>query len=104
MKRTGFKMKLLEGYKDEYIKRHREIWPSVVELLRQQGISNYSIFLDEQTNDLYAYQEQSGASSSQDLGDIEIIKEWWNYMKDIMETNLDNSPVTIPLQEVFHLE
>ena len=61
MKRTGFKMKLLEGYKDEYIKRHREIWPSVVELLRQQGISNYSIFLDEQTNDLYAYQEQSGA-------------------------------------------
>jgi L-rhamnose mutarotase len=104
MKRNGFKMKLLPGYKEEYIKRHNEIWPSLVNLIKQQGISNYSIFLDEETNSLFAYQEQSGTDSSQDLGHDDIVKKWWDYMKDIMETNPDNSPVTINLEPVFYME
>ncbi|MCX6255589.1 MAG: L-rhamnose mutarotase [Bacteroidia bacterium] len=103
-KRFGFKMKMLPGFKEEYRKRHEEIWPELVRLLRNEGIRNYSIFLDEETNILFAYQEQSGESSSQDLGDMEIVKKWWKYMADIMETNPDNSPVTIPLEQVFYVE
>jgi L-rhamnose mutarotase len=103
-KRFGFKMKMLPGFKEEYRKRHDEIWPELVRLLRNEGIRNYSIFLDEETNILFAYQEQSGESSSQNLGDTEIVKKWWKYMADIMETNPDNSPVTIPLEQVFYLE
>ena len=103
-KRFGFKMKMFPGFKEEYKKRHGEIWPELVRLLKNEGIENYSIFLDEETNTLFAYQEQSGESSSQDLGETEIVKKWWKYMADIMETNPDNSPVTVPLEQVFYME
>ena len=103
-KKFGFKMKMLPGFKEEYKKRHSKIWPELVILMKNEGISNYSIFLDEETNILFAYQEQSGESSSQDLGNTEIVKKWWKYMADIMETNPDNSPISIPLEQVFYLE
>ena len=104
MKRLGFKMKLFPGFRDEYRRRHDEIWPELKKMLKDQGVGNYSIFYDEETNILFAYQEQSGVSSSQDLGHTEIVKKWWKYMSDIMETNPDHSPVTIPLEQVFFLE
>lgn len=104
MKRFAFKMKLFPGFKEEYRKRHGEIWPELVKLLKDQGIGNYSIFYDKETNILFAYQEQSGESSSQDLGALEVVKKWWKYMADIMETNPDNSPVSIPLEQVFFME
>ena len=97
-------MKLLPGCREEYIKRHNLIWPELVSLLKKEGISNYSIFLDEETNTLYAYQEQSGESSSQDLGSTEIVKKWWKYMADLMETNPDNSPVSKQLEQVFYMK
>ncbi len=97
-------MKLNPGFREEYKRRHSEIWPELVKLLKAEGVGNYSIFLDEETSTLFAYQEQSGSSSSQDLGTTEIVKKWWKYMADIMETNPDNSPVTIPLEQVFFME
>ena len=103
-KRFGFKMKMLPGFKEEYRKRHSEIWPELIRLLKNEGIGNYSIFLDEETNTLFAYQEQSGESSSQDLGSTEVVKKWWKAMADVMETHPDNSPVTIPLEQVFYME
>jgi L-rhamnose mutarotase len=103
-KRFGFKMKMLPGFREEYKKRHSEIWPELVRLLKTEGIGNYSIFLDEETNTLFGYQEQSGDSSSQDLGNTEVVKKWWKFMADIMETNPDNSPVTIALEQVFYME
>jgi L-rhamnose mutarotase len=104
IRRFGFKMKLNPGFRDEYRKRHNEIWPELVTLLKNEGIGNYSIFFDEETNTLFAYQEQSGKSSSQDMGSNEIVRKWWNYMADIMEINPDNSPVSIPLEQVFYME
>lgn len=97
-------MKLFPGFRNEYKRRHDEIWPELVRMLKDQGIGNYSIFYDEETNILFAYQEQLGESSSQDLGTTEIVKKWWKYMSDIMETNPDYSPVTIPLEQVFFME
>lgn len=101
--KIAFKMRLKEGFKEEYIKRHNFIWPELKELLKKSGIADYSIFLDEETNILFAVQQQNG-QSSQDLGETEIVKKWWAYMADIMDTNPDNSPVSVPLQEVFHLD
>jgi len=103
MKKVAFKMKLMPGCQEEYQKRHNEIWPELVLLLKESGINDYSIFLDEETNTLFAVQRQEG-ESSQDLGDNPIVKKWWAYMEDIMETNADNSPVSKPLKEVFHLD
>ncbi len=97
-------MKLLSGCRDEYIKRHNAIWPELKALLKEEGIGNYSIFLDEETDTLFAYQEQTGENSSQELGNTDVVKRWWKYMADIMETNPDSSPVSIPLEQVFFLE
>lgn len=103
MERFAFKMKLKPGYAEEYRKRHAAIWPELSALLKASGISDYSIFLDEDSHTLFAVQKQSGHESSQDLGNNPIVQKWWAYMADIMETNPDLSPITLPLQEVFHL-
>jgi L-rhamnose mutarotase len=103
MKRLAFKMYLDEGQKEEYKKRHQEIWPELKELLKASGIAEYSIFLDEETNVLFAFQKIEDTGGSQDLGHNDIMKKWWAYMADIMKTNKDNSPVSVELQEVFHL-
>jgi L-rhamnose mutarotase len=103
MQHVAFKMKLFKGCKDEYKKRHDELWPELKELLKQTGITDYSIFLDEETNVLFGYLTIEDAKKLNELSQHEIMKKWWNYMKDIMETNEDNSPVSIPLKEVFYL-
>lgn len=103
MQRFAFKMKLKPGHEAEYKRRHDAIWPELKQLLKEAGISDYAIYLDEETHTLFAVQKQSGASS-QDLGSTSIVQKWWAYMADIMDTNPDNSPVSVPLKEVFYLE
>jgi len=102
-KRFAFKMKLKDGFEAEYQKRHDEIWPELQELIKKSGVYDYSIFLDPETNILFAVQKIEGEGSSQDLGSNPIVQKWWAYMADIMETNDDKSPVTVPLKEVFYL-
>ena len=104
MNRLAFKMKVKSGCEAEYEKRHDEIWPELSALLRDEGISDYSIFLDEESGTLFAVQKVDGEKGSQDLAQNPIVKKWWNYMSDIMDVNEDKSPVAIPLREVFHLE
>ena len=104
MERLAFKMYLNEGQKEEYKKRHSELWPELRQLLKNAGVSEYSIFLDEETNILFAFQKVSGEGSSQDLGSNPIVQKWWAYMADIMKTNDDNSPVMVPLDELFYME
>ncbi len=103
MKRQAFKMYLKPGCEDEYEKRHREIWAELEQLLKDSGVYDYSIFWDRETNTLFAYQKVKGDEGSQDLGSNPIVQKWWEYMSDIMETNADNSPVTVPLGELFHM-
>ena len=104
MERLAFKMHLNEGQKEEYKKRHNELWSELRQLLKSAGVSEYSIFLDEETNILFAFQKVSGEGSSQDLGSNPIVQKWWAHMADIMETNDDNSPITVPLDELFYME
>ncbi|MGB6152246.1 MAG: L-rhamnose mutarotase [Pricia sp.] len=104
MKRLAFKMKLSPGQKQAYRQRHAEIWPELKQLLKDSGVSEYSIFFDEETDTLFAFQKVADGAGSQDLGKTEIVKKWWAFMADIMETNPDNSPVTMPLEEVFYMK
>ena len=97
-------MRLKAGAVAEYKKRHDEIWPELKKLLKDAGISEYSIFLDEETNALFAFQKVSGEGGSQDLGKTEIVKKWWAFMADLMKANPDNSPVMVELEEVFYME
>jgi len=96
-------MKLFKGCEGEYKKRHDDLWPELKELLKQTGIADYSIFLDETTNCLFACLMIDDTKKLDELPFEPVMKKWWNYMKDIMETNQDNSPVSIPLKEVFYL-
>ena len=102
--RVAFKMHLNKGQKEEYKRRHDALWPELHLLLKEAGVSEYSIFLDEETNILFAFQKVSGEGSSQDLGQAAIVQKWWKYMSDIMATNPDNSPVTEPLTELFYMD
>ena len=104
MRREAFKMYLTPGCEEEYVRRHNLIWPELKQLLSDSGVSDYSIFWDRDTNILFAVQKVSGEGGSQDLGNTEIVQKWWAYMADIMETNPDNSPVSIPLPECFHMD
>jgi len=103
-KRVAFKMKVHPGKIGEYQQRHEQLWPELHRLLKESGLSEYSIFFDEETNYLFAFQKQSGEQGSQDLGETEIVQKWWKYMADIMETNPDHSPVSVSLKEVFYME
>lgn len=104
MSRLAFKMKLLDGFEDEYKKRHDAIWPELQQLLKETSISEYSIFLDEETNTLFGVMKAENVIKIDELPKHPVMKKWWAYMKDIMETNHDNSPVSISLKEVFYMQ
>lgn len=104
MIRKAFKMQLKDGYTAEYKERHDKIWPEMIEELEKAGVSNYSIYLDEETNILFAFQNLKDHHTSDDLPLKAIVQKWWDYMGDIMETNSDGSPVSIDLIEMFHMD
>jgi len=103
MTRVAFKMKLHEGFEEEYKKRHDQLWPELQQLLSAAGISEYSIFLDTGTNFLFGVMKATDTAALDNLPAQPVMQRWWACMKDIMETNPDNSPVSIPLQEVFYM-
>ncbi len=103
MEKYAFKMQLNPGCKDEYKKRHDEIWPELVTLLRNAGVSDYSIHLDEETNTLFGVLWRTEGHKMDDLPSHETMQRWWAYMADIMETKFNNEPVAIPLMPVFHM-
>jgi L-rhamnose mutarotase len=103
MERKAFKMFLLPGFEAEYKKRHDEIWPELSHLLKEVGIQNYSIFLDEETLTLFAYLEAEDLRLLDGLPAKPIMQKWWAYMGDIMKANPDNSPVSVNIPSVFHL-
>lgn len=102
--RKGFKMKLFQGMEEEYQRRHQQLWPEMKEMIRAHGGSNYTIFFDPDTLTLFGYLEIQDEALWDAGADTEINRKWWDFMADIMECNPDNSPVTLPLREVFHLD
>jgi L-rhamnose mutarotase len=104
MEVLAFKMNLLPGNADEYKKRHDLIWPELKSLLKEHGISDYSIFLDEESHILFGKMTVENRTSLKSLPESTVMKKWWAFMKDIMITNDDDSPVSIPLKQVFFME
>ena len=96
-------MKLHAGKEEEYRRRHDAIWPELSTLLKDTGIREYSIFLEERTGQLFGYMKIEDPIKLDQLPAQPVMQRWWQYMKDLMDTNPDNSPVSIPLKEVFYL-
>ena len=104
MIRKAFKMNLYEGMENEYELRHNQLWPEMIDSIHAHGGSNYSIFWDKETNILFGYIELEDEELWAKSAESEANKKWWDFMASIMETNPDNSPVSIPLKEMFHLD
>lgn len=102
MERRAFKMFLNPGKADEYRRRHASIWPELKAVLGEKGVRNYSIYLDPETHVLFAYLERTDDHLMDELPSHPVMRRWWDFMKDIMRANPDGSPVTAPLEEIFH--
>jgi L-rhamnose mutarotase len=99
----GFKMKLYEGQEEEYKRRHDLLWPEMIDMIHEHGGSDYTIFLDRETNTLFGVITIEDEELWSKGADTAINRKWWDYMADIMETNPDNSPVAVDLVNLFHL-
>jgi L-rhamnose mutarotase len=104
MVRIGQIMYVFEEFYEEYGKRHAELWPEMKQALKAHGASNYSIFLNKENGELFAYLEVPDPAKYNEITDTDVCKKWWAYMKPLMKTNPDNSPVALDLKEVFHLD
>lgn len=104
MEKVAFVMTLKPGYEQEYKKRHDEIWPELVEELKNAGVSDYSIFYEESSNKLFAVLNREDGHTMDALPDNAVVKKWWQHMADIMDTHEDNEPVATDLRKVFHLD
>ncbi|MBD3183510.1 L-rhamnose mutarotase [Candidatus Poribacteria bacterium] len=104
MIRKAFAMSVNKGKEEEYEKRHNPIWSELEQTLKDHGVHNYSIFLQPQTNTLFAYVEIEDEEKWNNIAKTEVCQRWWKYMGDIMPSNPDNSPVSVDLKEVFHID
>lgn len=103
MHRLGFKMKLHAGQAEEYKRRHDELWPELGQLLKDSTVSDYSIFLDEETNILFGTLKVEDLEKFNQIPQNPITQRWWAFMADIMDANPDNSPLSVDLKDVFYL-
>jgi len=104
MIRKAFMMKVNPDAHAEYERRHRPIWSELETILKEHGVKNYSIYLEPESNQLFAYAEIESEERWAAIAATDVCKRWWAFMKDIMTTNADNSPVSVELREVFHLD
>ncbi len=103
MIRKAFLMFVAPDQHAEYKRRHDQLWPEMARVLREHGAHNYSIFLDPATSQLFGYVEIEDEARWDAIASTEVCRRWWASMQDIMRTNPDGSPVSVPLESVFHL-
>ena len=104
MIRHAFSMQLKPGCIDEYKRRHDEIWPDLARAHSDVGISDFSIFVDDETEALFAFQKLADNHTASNLKSLDIVKKWWALNSDLMETHQDNEPKCVVLREVFHMD
>jgi len=104
MIRKAFLMSVNPDEHEEYERRHSPIWEDLGAVLRIHGVSNYSIFLDRSTSLLFGYVEIESEERWAAIAETDECRRWWAYMKDLMPSNPDNSPISLELKEVFHLD
>ena len=104
MIRKALILSIHSGQEAEYQRRHNPIWPELATVLKEHGVLNYSIFLDAERHLLFCYAEIESEERWTQIASTTVCQKWWAYMKEVMPTNTDNSPLSWPLQEVFHLD
>ena len=102
MVRRFWRLKVREGQEQEYKRRHQEIWPEAVDLIKKQGARNYSIFMDG--TDVFLYAEFD-TEARLDPESRAVGERWQSYMADIIIRDLNPSTGRPRyLEEIFHLD
>lgn len=104
MIRKAFVMSVEAGREAEYEERHNPIWPELEIVLKAHGVHNYSIWLHPETRQLFAYVEVEDEARWNQIAQTPECQKWWAFMREVMPSNPDNSPVAAALREVFHLD
>jgi L-rhamnose mutarotase len=104
MIRKAFRMSVHKDRHEDYARRHNPIWPELEDTLRTHGVRSYSIYLDPETSDLFAFAEIENEERWQAIASTDVCRRWWRHMREIMPSNPDDSPVSRDLREVFHVE
>jgi L-rhamnose mutarotase len=102
--RKAFRMAVHPGHEAEYERRHQPIWAELEQTLLAHGVRNYSIFLDPDTRDLFAYVEVEDEARWAAVAGTDVCRRWWRYMREVMPANADDSPIARELRDVFHIE
>lgn len=102
--RIAFRMVLNPGQAEEYKKRHDELWPEMIEALHAAGVSDYTIWLDPETNHLFGTLVRTENHTMDQLPKTEANRRWWDFMSDVMLYNDRNEPVVVPLKNVFRMD
>ncbi len=102
--RYAFRMRLNAGTRAEYEARHDAIWPELVALLKEAGVSDYAIWLDEETSCLFGHLTRTVDHGMDALPDHPVMRRWWAMMADLMETHPGGEPITVPLIRVFQMD
>ena len=97
-------MRVLEGAHAEYERRHSPVWRELADMLAQHGAHRYSIYLDDSDGSLFGYVEVEDEARWNAIADTPVCRRWWTHMRDIMPVNPDDSPCSVELREVFHLD
>lgn len=103
MQKYAFRMQLNPGRAEEYRRRHDDIWPELVDLLKAAGVEDYSIHLDPETHALFGVLWRRDDHGMDDLPAHPVMRRWWAHMADLMAAHPDNAPVAVPLIPMFHL-
>jgi L-rhamnose mutarotase len=97
-------MSVLPGLEAEYARRHQPIWAELEAVLRAHGVREYSIFLDAETRDLFAYVDVDDEARWNAIAQTGVCRRWWASMRELMPSRSDDSPVSRELTEVFRLD
>lgn len=104
MQRFFFTFRLKPGTEDEYKRRHDEVWPEMLEALRESGISNYTLF--RRGLDIYAYAEcePDARTAFAKMGATEVDRRWSRWFEEILDFRFDEQGEPITAEEIWHLD
>ena len=103
MEKHVWKAHIKEGMVEEYIRRHDEIWPEMVETLKEAGITNYTIW--NTGTELFGYYEceKGYAYAEKYQKESPVVARWNVYMADVMDFDTDENGNQLEYHSVFYL-
>ena len=112
MKRFGWVIGVREEKIDEYRKLHADVWPEVLDMIKQCNISNYSIYMRTLRDGncyLFSYLEYTGEEFGADMAQMAadpMTQKWWKVCKPCQEPlpDIDEGQWWADMEEVFHCD